>query len=220
MHATPAAAAPLLHLLLAGVDGLWMGGRGLLGGCTQRWSWVRSVAERLELGGGAGWGWVGCRGWRERLIESADHGGWVHEGGAEPLTVGAMHPCSARCACCSARPAAAPATTLLLCVAFPSCLAFHHCFLAAACRAALQLEHPQRVQATIALVRYDSLGAVRIGVCSTFVGERLEEGQQVPVYIHKNPDFRWAGAVGGLGLVAADACGGARAGRSWAGFGC
>lgn len=38
------------------------------------------------------------------------------------------------------------------------------------------LEHPQRVQATIALVRYSLGGRGRIGVASTFCGERLEVG--------------------------------------------
>ena len=41
---------------------------------------------------------------------------------------------------------------------------------------------------------YESLGAGRVGVCSTYLGERLQQGQEVPVYIHKNPDFR-QGAV-------------------------
>lgn len=37
---------------------------------------------------------------------------------------------------------------------------------------------------------YEALGAGRLGVCSTYLGERLAEGQELPVYIHKNPDFR------------------------------
>ncbi len=52
------------------------------------------------------------------------------------------------------------------------------------------LEHPTRVQATIATVRYTSLSIERVGVCSTYTNERLAPGQQVPVYIHKNSDFR------------------------------
>jgi hypothetical protein len=62
-----------------------------------------------------------------------------------------------------------------------------------------QLEHPQRVQVTVAVVRYTSLGADRLGVCSTQLGERLGVGQQLPVYIHRNPDFRW---VAGYSLPA------------------
>lgn len=47
-------------------------------------------------------------------------------------------------------------------------------------------------QATIAVVRYESLGLPRIGVCSTYAAERVQSGACVPVYIHKNPDFRCA----------------------------
>jgi sulfite reductase (NADPH) flavoprotein alpha-component len=52
------------------------------------------------------------------------------------------------------------------------------------------LEDPRRVQATVAAVRYASLGAARAGVCSTQLGERLPLGSKLPVYIHANPDFR------------------------------
>jgi len=52
------------------------------------------------------------------------------------------------------------------------------------------LEDAGRVQATIAEVKYDFEGAERIGVCSTYVSERIQVGDTVPVYIHKNPDFR------------------------------
>jgi sulfite reductase (NADPH) flavoprotein alpha-component len=46
------------------------------------------------------------------------------------------------------------------------------------------------VQATIAVVRYSSLGKPRQGVTSTQVAERLTPGQLLPVFISKNPDFR------------------------------
>jgi sulfite reductase (NADPH) flavoprotein alpha-component len=46
------------------------------------------------------------------------------------------------------------------------------------------------VQATIAVVRYTSLGKSRQGVTSTQVAERLTPGQTLPVFISKNPDFR------------------------------
>lgn len=39
------------------------------------------------------------------------------------------------------------------------------------------LESPMRVQCTIAVVRYESLGEERVGVCSTYCGERLEVRQ-------------------------------------------
>jgi len=51
-------------------------------------------------------------------------------------------------------------------------------------------ENSTRVQCTIATVRYMSLGEERIGVCSTFCGERLEVGQYAGIYVSKNPDFR------------------------------
>ena len=53
-----------------------------------------------------------------------------------------------------------------------------------------QLEGPTRVQATVAVVRYESLSRPRLGVCSTYVAERLAVGQEVAVYVHRNPDFR------------------------------
>jgi len=52
------------------------------------------------------------------------------------------------------------------------------------------LEDGQGVQATIAVVRYSSLGDDRVGVCSTFVAERTQVGDRVPVFISKNPNFR------------------------------
>jgi hypothetical protein len=51
------------------------------------------------------------------------------------------------------------------------------------------------VQATVAVVRYAALGSDRLGVCSTFLGERLAPGTTLPVYIHSNPDFRWVWAA-------------------------
>ena len=37
-----------------------------------------------------------------------------------------------------------------------------------------QLEHPRRVQVTVAVVRYHSLARERIGVTSTYLAERLQ----------------------------------------------
>ncbi|KAK9832619.1 hypothetical protein WJX81_004423 [Elliptochloris bilobata] len=53
-----------------------------------------------------------------------------------------------------------------------------------------QLEGATRVAVTVAVVRYTSLGRPRIGVTSTYTAERLKVGDTVPVYVHKNPDFR------------------------------
>ncbi|KAK9824028.1 hypothetical protein WJX72_007096 [[Myrmecia] bisecta] len=52
------------------------------------------------------------------------------------------------------------------------------------------LEGPRQVQVTVAVVRYVSLGVERVGVTSTQLAERLQVGDLVPVYMHKNPDFR------------------------------
>ncbi|GLI69078.1 hypothetical protein VaNZ11_013623 [Volvox africanus] len=52
------------------------------------------------------------------------------------------------------------------------------------------LEDPCRVQVTVAEVKYESLDKARVGVCSTMISERLQVGVRVPVYVHKNPDFR------------------------------
>ncbi|EIE23365.1 hypothetical protein COCSUDRAFT_36399 [Coccomyxa subellipsoidea C-169] len=52
------------------------------------------------------------------------------------------------------------------------------------------LERERSVQVTVATVRYESLGRPRIGVTSTLLAERLKVGDVIPVYIHKNPDFR------------------------------
>lgn len=62
-----------------------------------------------------------------------------------------------------------------------------------------QLEGAAGVQATVAVVRYESLGAERLGVASTDLAERLGPGAALPIYIHTNPDFRlvWMGAGGG-----------------------
>lgn len=53
-----------------------------------------------------------------------------------------------------------------------------------------QLEHAERVQITVAVVKYKALGRERIGVTSTFLKERMQVGDHVPVYVAKNPDFR------------------------------
>jgi sulfite reductase (NADPH) flavoprotein alpha-component len=50
--------------------------------------------------------------------------------------------------------------------------------------------HPNRVHLTTAIVRYESLGRIRKGVCSTFLAERTESGQAVPVFVHRNKAFK------------------------------
>lgn len=50
--------------------------------------------------------------------------------------------------------------------------------------------HPRRVHLTVSVVRYQSLSRKRKGVCSTFLAERVPSGQPVPVFVHKNTNFR------------------------------
>lgn len=52
------------------------------------------------------------------------------------------------------------------------------------------LENPKNVTLTVAVVEYEQLGKDRIGVCSTFLNERVSKGVKIPVYIYGNPDFR------------------------------
>ena len=50
--------------------------------------------------------------------------------------------------------------------------------------------HPGQVHLTVGVVRYESLGRLRKGVCSTFLAERVKPGALVPVFIHPNKIFR------------------------------
>jgi sulfite reductase (NADPH) flavoprotein alpha-component len=50
--------------------------------------------------------------------------------------------------------------------------------------------HPGEVHLCVGVVRYESLGRARQGVCSTFLADRLEPGSRAPVYVHANPNFR------------------------------
>jgi len=52
------------------------------------------------------------------------------------------------------------------------------------------LENPKKVTLTVAVVEYQLLGKERIGVCSTFLGNRLSDGSQIAAYMYTNPDFR------------------------------
>lgn len=53
-----------------------------------------------------------------------------------------------------------------------------------------QREAAGRVEATVAVVRYEALGRPRAGVASCQLGERAGAGARLPVYVHANPDFR------------------------------
>lgn len=50
--------------------------------------------------------------------------------------------------------------------------------------------NPDEVHLTIRAVRYEAHGRVRRGVCSTYVADRLQPGDKLPIYIQKNEHFR------------------------------
>ncbi|MBB6450280.1 sulfite reductase (NADPH) flavoprotein alpha-component [Geomicrobium halophilum] len=50
--------------------------------------------------------------------------------------------------------------------------------------------NPEEVHLTIGTVRYDAHGRDRTGVCSGQCAERAESGDYLPVYVHKNPNFK------------------------------
>ena len=49
--------------------------------------------------------------------------------------------------------------------------------------------HPDEVQLTVSVVRYDHDGAPRHGVCSSFMADRAA-GAEVPIYVQRSPHFR------------------------------
>ncbi len=50
--------------------------------------------------------------------------------------------------------------------------------------------HPEEVHLTVGIVRYQSRGRKRKGVCSTFLADRTGEGQKVSVFVHTSKIFR------------------------------
>jgi sulfite reductase (NADPH) flavoprotein alpha-component len=50
--------------------------------------------------------------------------------------------------------------------------------------------HPEQVHLTVNVLRYESLGRQRKGVCSTFLAERTVADSPVPVFVHSNKNFR------------------------------
>ena len=56
--------------------------------------------------------------------------------------------------------------------------------------ASSQALYPKQVDLSIRVVKYESHGRDRFGVCSTYVGERTPAGGQLPVFIHSNQLFR------------------------------
>ncbi len=52
------------------------------------------------------------------------------------------------------------------------------------------LAHPGQVHTTVSVVRYQTHGRHRGGVCSTLLDDRVEVGDRLPLYIHPNKKFR------------------------------
>ena len=53
-----------------------------------------------------------------------------------------------------------------------------------------QLAHPENVQTTVRVVRYDAHARERQGLCSGHLGERSPEGSTIPIFLHANAQFR------------------------------
>jgi len=50
--------------------------------------------------------------------------------------------------------------------------------------------HDEEVHLTVGVVRYDSHGRTRKGVCSTFLAERIQPGETAGVYVTPNKNFK------------------------------
>jgi sulfite reductase (NADPH) flavoprotein alpha-component len=50
--------------------------------------------------------------------------------------------------------------------------------------------HAGAIHLCVGVVRYESLGRFRKGVCSTFLAERVTAGASVPIFLHANNNFR------------------------------
>ena len=50
--------------------------------------------------------------------------------------------------------------------------------------------HPDHIHLTVNVVRFESLARQRKGVCSTFLADRIEPVAPLPIFIHKNKNFR------------------------------
>ena len=56
--------------------------------------------------------------------------------------------------------------------------------------ASSELAHPNVVQTTVRVVRYDSHGKERQGLASGHIGERAPLGMKMPIFLHANGQFR------------------------------
>lgn len=50
--------------------------------------------------------------------------------------------------------------------------------------------YPDEVHLTIRKVQYESHGRERYGVCSSYIADRLESGDTLPVFVQHNPNFK------------------------------
>ena len=53
-----------------------------------------------------------------------------------------------------------------------------------------QMLHPENVQTTVRVVRYDAHGRERQGLCSGHLGERAPVEETMPIFLHANGNFR------------------------------
>ena len=56
--------------------------------------------------------------------------------------------------------------------------------------ASAQAMHPDIVETTVRVVRYDTHGRARQGLCSGQMGERADVGAALPIFLHSNQNFR------------------------------
>jgi sulfite reductase (NADPH) flavoprotein alpha-component len=56
--------------------------------------------------------------------------------------------------------------------------------------ASSQILHPDTVETTVRVVRYDTFGRERQGLCSGHLGERSKVGTTMPIFLHANQNFR------------------------------
>jgi sulfite reductase (NADPH) flavoprotein alpha-component len=56
--------------------------------------------------------------------------------------------------------------------------------------ASAQAMHPDIVETTVRVVRYDTHGRARQGLCSGQMGERADVGSALPIFLHANQNFR------------------------------
>jgi sulfite reductase (NADPH) flavoprotein alpha-component len=56
--------------------------------------------------------------------------------------------------------------------------------------ASSQAAAPDRICLSVRVVRYETLGRARTGLATTYLADRVGEGDRVPVFVQANPEFR------------------------------